>query len=392
MARYGLPDKVIYCKICVVSNQRPSSTVEHAYQPEETKHTIEFDADGVCSACRVADARKTIDWDERDRMLRDLCDQHRAKDGSFDIIIPGSGGKDSFMVAHKMIHDYGMHPLLVTWPPALYTQWGWANYTRWKELAPHMCYAPAGKTHRLLTRLATENLGHIFWSFVIGQKNLAPKIAKMTGIRLCMFGESEGLYGNKASETETPLRSESYYTASKEIFLGGVEMGELMSRYGVTKAELEPYLPIQDSPQIEVHYASFYMPWRPQSNYYYAVEHGGFEASPERVPGTYSKYAGVDDMADDHHFWLTFQKYGIGRATYDAAQEIRSGEITREEGVALVKRFDGEYPERFEREVNEYLSVEGFPPFTRDRWFMLAEKFRSPHLWDGDRLRHTVWE
>jgi hypothetical protein len=290
-----------------------------------------------------------------------------------------------------MIVDYDMNPLLVTWPPALYTAWGWRNYMRWKELAPHMCYAPAGKTHRLLTRLATENLGHIFWTFVVGQKNLAPKIAKLTGIKLCMFGEAEGEYGNKPSETETPLRSADYYTAAQDMWLAGERIDTLKNKYGITQAELDPYLPITDSVDVDVHYAGFYMRWHPQANYYYAVEHGGFEASPERTPGTYSKYSGVDDMTDDWHFWLTHAKFGIGRATYDAAQEIRSGEITREEGVALVRRFDGEYPERFEREVNEYLSVEGFAPMTRERWYMLAEKFRSPHLWDGDKLRHAVW-
>ena len=32
----------------------------------------------------------------------------------------------------------------------------------------------------------------------------------------------------------------------------------------------------------------------------------------------------------------------MGRATYDAAQEIRNGKST-EEGIKLVKQFDGEY-------------------------------------------------
>ena len=46
----------------------------------------------------------------------------------------------------------------------------------------------------------------------------------------------------------------------------------------------------------------------------------------------------------------------MGRATYDSAQEIRNGEINREEGVELVRKFDGEYPKRFENELFEYLS------------------------------------
>ena len=67
------------------------------------------------------------------------------------------------------------------------------------------------------------------------------------------------------------------------------------------------------------------------------VEHGGFKPSPERTVGTYSKYNSIDDKIDDFFYYTTYIKYGIGRATYDAAQEIRNEEITREEGVALVQ-------------------------------------------------------
>ena len=73
-----------------------------------------------------------------------------------------------------------------------------------------------------------------------------------------------------------------------------------------------------------MHYLGYYLKWHPQSCYYYAVEHGGFQASPERTPGTYSKYNSIDDRIDDFHYYTTFIKFGIGRATYDAAQEIRS--------------------------------------------------------------------
>jgi hypothetical protein len=142
--------------------------------------------------------------------------------------------------------------------------------------------------------------------------------------------------------------------------------------------------------KIEVHYLGYYLKWKPQDCYYYAVQNGEFEPSPERTPGTYSKYSSIDDKIDDYHYWTTYIKFGIGRATYDAAQEIRSGDITRDEGIALVRRFDGEYPERFENEINEYLSVDGFAPMTRERWHILAEQFKSPHLWDGDKLRYTI--
>ena len=136
------------------------------------------------------------------------------------------------------------------------------------------------------------------------------------------------------------------------------------------------------------------------------VEHGNFIPSPERTPGTYSKYNSIDDRVDDLHYFTTHVKFGIGRATYDASQEIRSGDITREEGVALVKRYDGEFPERFFGELMEYLSLpaEQFPiasrrfeqpTMDRDQFLAIADRFRSPHLWqriNGEwKLRHAVW-
>ena len=158
--------------------------------------------------------------------------------------------------------------------------------------------------------------------------------------------------------------------------------------------------------KLEVHYLGYYLSWHPQGSYYYAVENGEFEPSPERTPGTYSKYNSIDDKIDDFHYYTTGIKFGRGRATEDAAQEIRSGEITREEGVALVERFDLEWPDRFADDVFEYLSIheKEFPIankqfeqsiMDREYFFKLADSFRSPHIWKWDgktwRLRNTVW-
>ena len=135
------------------------------------------------------------------------------------------------------------------------------------------------------------------------------------------------------------------------------------------------------------------------------MEHTNFQARPFRTEGTYSKYNSLDDKIDDLQYWTTYIKFGIGRATYDASQEIRSSDITREEGAALVKRFDGEFPERFAEEIFRYLSItpkefsEAAKMFERpvmDRaYFMeLADRFRSPHLWEkvnGEwKLKHQV--
>ena len=93
--KYGLPSEIDFCGSCAISNQRPNSAVEFKHTAETKKATIHLDEDGVCDACKVsADKKKNIDWTERDRELRDLCDRFRSKDGSYDCLVPGSGGKD----------------------------------------------------------------------------------------------------------------------------------------------------------------------------------------------------------------------------------------------------------------------------------------------------------
>ena len=397
----------------MISNQRPNSAVEYNHTQGSLKATIYFDKEGVCDACRFAEHKqKQIDWGERERQLWELCDKHRKDDGAYDCVVPGSGGKDSFFASHILKTKYGMHPLTVTWAPHIYTEWGWRNFQSWIH-AGHDNYlmTPNGRVHRLLTRLSTELLFHPFQAFMFGQKALAPKMALLFDIPLVFYGENEAEYGNPISDTDSAKRDWSYFTASNqdEVFLGGVNVFDLKSAFGLDQNDLQPYLPadphrIEES-GVEVHYLGYYLRWHPQSFYYYAVEHGGFEASPERTPGTYSKYNSIDDRIDDLHYYTTGVKFGLGRASYDAAQEIRSGDITREEGVALVRRFDHEFPFRFQNELFKYLSLsvkefpqilEAFdqPLMDREYFSTLANRFRSPHLWmwtDGQwKLRHPL--
>jgi N-acetyl sugar amidotransferase len=394
LAKYGLPETVRWCVRCVMSNQRPSSEVEHTHTAQTKKRTLHIDEDGVCDACRVAEQKQAINWPERERELTDLLAQYRRKDGSHDCIVPGSGGKDSYLAAHLLKHRYGMNPLMVTWAPQCPTDVGIRNLRRWQAIADHVMYTPNIEVHRLLTRLAVDNLFHIFQPFVLGQKNLAPKMSILHDIPLCFFGEAEAEYGNPIAEAMTPHRASEYHSDNGNIHLAGVAIKELRERYKLSTADLSAYLPAKPeqllSKKIDIRYLGYYVRWKPQEAYYYAVEHGGFETSPERTPGTYSKYNSLDCKADDFHYWQTWIKFGIGRATYDAAQEIRSGDITREEGVALVRRFDGEWPARFAEELFAYLSVPGFPRMDKERFLALAEQFKSPHLWDGDKLRHVV--
>ena len=114
-AYFGLPNEVKFCKECVISNQRPSSTVEFKSTKDEKKETIDFDENGVCSACNFNKLKNTqIDWNARENSLIELCDKYRRSDGRHDVVVTGSGGKDSAYTSHILKYKYGMNPLTVT--------------------------------------------------------------------------------------------------------------------------------------------------------------------------------------------------------------------------------------------------------------------------------------
>lgn len=398
-AYYGLPVEVKFCKKCVMSNQRPASAIEFKHTKESKKTTLNFDENGVCDACKNAEQKENINWEEREKELVALLDQHRSKDGSYDCLVPGSGGKDSAFQAHILKYKYGMNPLTVTWPPILYTDYGYKNWKNWIDSGfDNISFNRNGKTMKLLTKLSIENLFHPFQTFILGQKNLAPKIAAKYGIPLIFYGENEAEYGNPIADNATSLRDKSYFSFNNldEIYLGGVSIKELQEEYHIPLNDLLSFLPANaeelEKSKIEVHYLGYYLKWTPQEVYYYAVENTGFHARPFRTQGTYSKYNSIDDKIDDLHYYTTFIKFGIGRATYDASQEIRNKHLTREDGVALVKRFDGEFPDRYFDEIMKYLDID--PEYFK---YELTDRFRSPHLWaknnDGLwKLRHNVFQ
>lgn len=394
--KYGLPREVSYCKKCVMSNQRPMSAIEFKHNIKTKKKTLHFDENDVCDACNFAQVKESIDWEKREKELIKLLDKYRRSDGYYDCLVPGSGGKDSTMAAHLLKYKYGMHPLTVTWPPILYTDYGYQNFKKWIEIGgfDNITYKPNGQIMKLLTKLSIENLLHPFQTFMLGQKSLAPKIALKYNIPLVFYGENEAEYGNPIADNTSSLRDKSYFTYKNlnEIYLGGLPVNQLIDKYKLQLADLSAFLPADhkefEKSNIDVHYLGYYVKWTPQEAYYYSVEHTGFQARPFRTQGTYSKYNSIDDKIDDLHYYTTFIKFGIGRTTYDASQEIRNRHLTREEGKALVKRFDGEFPDKYFKEIMAYLDI------TPEKFIKLCDKFRSPHLWKkiGNtwKLRHTV--
>ena len=394
---YNLPKDVIFCKKCVMSNQRPASIPEFKHTANRDGASyMHIDEKGICDACRTAEIKSRINYQDRESELIKLLDKHRRNDGQYDCLVPGSGGKDSALQSHILKYKYGMNPLTCTWQPIMYTHYGYENFKNWLEIGgfDNLSFKQNGRVMKLLTKLSIQNLLHPFQTFILGQKNIAPKIAANYGIDLVFYGENEAEYGNPIADNSDSLRDKSYHTMDKidDMYIAGQKIGDLIEDYGLSIGDLLTFLPLPadefEKTNIQVHYLGYYLKWVPQEAYYYSVENTGFKARPFRTQGTYSKYNSIDDKIDDLHYYTTFIKYGIGRATYDASQEIRNNHINRDEALALVERFDGEFPDKYFDEIMEYLDIEP------SEFHELCDKFRSPHLWvkknNQWKLRHTV--
>lgn len=377
--RYNLPENVKFCKKCTISNQRPRIT---------------FDEKGVCSACNYAEFKKnSINWTDREKELVTLLDKHRRDDGEYDVLVPCSGGKDAGYIVHELKHKYGMNPLSVTWAPHIYTDIGWQNLhnmTRIGDVA-NVLGTPSGKVHRKLTKLSFEILGDPFQPFIYGQTNYPLQVAVQHGISLIMYGENgEVEYGGDMKNAFKPTRD--YKTDHKKHYFSGLSPEDLVE-YGLSEKDLKPYMApsneLLEKNNTEIHFYGYYKRWIPQENFYYCVEHNGFQPSPERSEGTFTKYASLDDQLDGFHFYLAFIKFGIGRCTSDTAHEIRDGHISREEGIALVRKYDGEFPLKWFKTFLDYCDI------SEEYFWEVINSWRSPHLWYMDeegewRLKHQI--
>ncbi len=408
--KYGLPEIVRFCKVCNMSNQQPMSSNEYKHGGGSKKETMAFDDEGVCYACRFNQFKEdgTIDWASREKELIELCNKYRKTDGSYDCIVGGSGGKDSVFQSHVLKYKYNMNPLTVTWAPHLYTEIGWQNHQSWIHTGgfDNYLFTPNGKIHRELTRQATINLLHPFQPFILGQKTFVTKMAHRFNIPLIFYGEVPAEYGEQMdvsikrfSNVDETSANEGYSQDpldgidEMDVLLGGKKVGEYLED-GVPLVELKNYLPIKPEvlkeKKIDFYYLGYFLKWVPQEAYYYAVENAGFKANPVRTEGTYSKYNSLDDKTDGMFYYTRYIKFGVGRTMMDSAQEIRNKHITKEEGLALMKRFEGEYPARYEKEFLEYISM------SKQEFSDLCDEFRSPHLWKKEdeiwKLKANPWD
>ena len=121
-------------------------------------------------------------------------------------------------------------------------------------------------------------------------------------------------------------------------------------------------------------YLSNYLPWDGRAQAEFVIDKLGFETAQERER-TFNIYAKNDDIhANGLHDYLKYLKFGYGRATDDASNEVRHGRMSRERAIDMVEKYDHVRPS----DMDVFLNSVGM---TEAELLSMVEPMRDPSIW-----------
>jgi N-acetyl sugar amidotransferase len=355
--------------------------------PESSAVPLTFDDRGICSACRVEEEKKKIDWDVRFKELGKILEQYRSKDGNYDCIIPVSGGKDSHYQTYLIKEVFKMNPLLVTFNHQWNTAAGIRNLENMVQKfgCDHIRFSPDPKLIPRLARKSLKTMGDPCWHCHAGLTTFPVQIAVKYKIPLLIWGEQGFLDLGGMFSLEDKV--EMTRKVRKEQELRGYDAEDLVDEEeGITADDLRwakyPSDAELESVGVRGVFMGNYIKWdsKPQTDK--MIKDYGFETA--EFQRTYNTQWDVECWHDNGlHDWLKYLKFGYGRATDHANKDIRFGRMTREEGIEMVRKYDALRPD----DLDMFLK---FVDMTEEEFVACVDTMRSPIAWKKNE--QGAWE
>jgi N-acetyl sugar amidotransferase len=371
--------------------------------PAAVATPLTFDDAGVCSGCRVHEQIGRIDWDRRWQLLVDLVKGYRSS-GNYDVVIGVSGGKDSYFQTHTAVKRLGLKPLLVTYHGNNYLPEGEEDLHRMRECfdCDHVIVRPGVDVLVKMNRIGFRLQGDNNWHAHCGIFTVPIQVAVRYKVPLIFWGEHGfmdlgGMYSysdfvefTAKQRLEHGLRGYDWHDFTDEGLarLGRPELAEGLTAKDLLWAQYPGDDEI-DAVGVRGIYLSNYVPWDGHKNYELARDLYGWVPAREPFERTYRLYSNIDDMHENGiHDYLKFVKFGYGRASDHACKDIRAGRLTRDEGVAMVRRYDHVKPRR---DLERWL---GYVNVSEDEFDRVCDTFRDPRVWrveNGQWVKDDLW-
>jgi len=329
----------------------------------ETTEGIAFDELGICQACRSQEQKMRIDWSVREKKLRQILDEAKARAGdNYDCMVPISGGKDSAFQLHILCKVYGMNPLAVTFSHNWWSETGKKNLARVLEVfdVDHVMYTPKRGLVNRLARQSLPLIGDSCWHCHAGVYSFPFHIAVKFGIPLMVYGESFAEASARTTyvdEDQEEKEMVSYAWKNSAKVSTDAMVGDLVSR-----KELRMFYPptpdeLKAAGIRGIHLGDFLFWDHERQTEFLIKEYGWMEDEREAA---YKHYKSVECRMAGVHDYAKYVKRGFGRGTDEAAQDVRSGLLTREEAFDLAAKVDAERPSTLDyyKEITGYTEEE----------------------------------
>jgi N-acetyl sugar amidotransferase len=362
--------------------------------PSLSAVALQFDEAGVCSGCRASAQKATINWVQRTEKFRELLDKYRSRDGSnYDCIIPVSGGKDSYFQTHVITKVFGLKPLLVTYHGNNYMPEGTYNLERMREVfdVDHLIFRPSVTVLKKLNRMAFRKMGDMNWHAHVGIYTYPAVVAVRYRVPILIWGEHGrtevgGMYSlNDFIEVTAKYVRE--HAARGFTWQDFVDPAEGLSARDLLWLRYPSDDELFDLDIHGVHLNNF-IEWKPNEQAQLMMDLYGWRAAQQPFERTYRSISNLDDMHENGaHDYLKFVKFGYGRCSDHASKDIRSGRMTREQGVTLVRKHDHVRP----RDLDRWLEYVGM---TEQEWDFTCDTFRDPRAWwieGGQWWKDNLW-
>ena len=361
-----------YCKNCVYP---------------ETKPDLSLDENSICDACRYTDVKDTTDWNARRKELEEVFNEFKNKDGSnYDCVIPVSGGKDSTYQTYVLKKKFGLNPLCVSYHLPEFTDLGRKNLENLKKLGVDCLeFTPNPEMCQKMQKIALREFGDAQWPEHFGIFTVPVQVAVRYNIQLIVWGE------NPQSDYGGPLKDmENKYLDQKWCEEYGTRVGgqtnpyfgsEVMLQHGIERKFLNPYIyPTDDEIKrvgVTGIFLGYFIRWNIQEQLK-KVRELGFSVHDGPTEGTFTNYENLDNKIQGIHDYFKWLKFGYGRAADSGSIQIRLKQISREDGIRLVKQHEGKLPEKF---LDEFLDQW---EMGREEFLDICDKFTNKELFKKD--------
>lgn len=322
----------------------------------ETQEGVAFDEMGICTACRSSEEKMHIDWTVREKQLRTILEEAKAKSGTgYDCVLPISGGKDSFFQAHVLVKVYGLKPLAVTFNQNWVSETGFYNLQRCLEVfdLDHLQFTPARGLVNRLAKKSLDAIGDACWHCHSGVGAFPLQVATRFKIPLLVWGESIAENAGRASYSCPGVKFDRDYFTKVSAKLTAQEMTSAeLSAKDLHPFELPSYEEIEKTGVWGIHLGD-YMFWDDERQTEWIREVYGWRET--EMEGAYKGYKSAECIMAGVHDFTCYLKRGFGRSTGQASVDVRNGLLTRKEGFELIRHHDQERPEA----LDYYLKITG---------------------------------